>query len=318
VILPTTLRPGDTVALIAPAGPVTPSMMERALERCQRLGLRPVPGSAVLERAGYLAGTDQQRAEDFQAAVDSDACAIWAVRGGYGTLRILHRLDLTPLRDRPRPFIGFSDNTAVHLALSGLGLVSIHGPHAGYRHFPPATEQAFRAVLMSDAVPGELPVPPYFSPITLCGGIAEGRLVGGNLAMLAASCGTPLQPDTRGALLFLEDVGEPLYRVDRMLAQLRLAGMLEGVAGVAVGEFTGMPDPVFAAAADGEPCVQDLLAEVLGPLGVPLVMGLPFGHGRENWSLPVGVRARLDADLGRLALLEPASAAPLNPARRPR
>jgi muramoyltetrapeptide carboxypeptidase len=307
VILPSALTEGARVALVTPAGPVDEAKIRTALGRCRDLGLIPVPGASIEASAGYLAGTDGQRAADLQAAVDGDVDAIWAIRGGYGTLRTLRRVDLSGLRRRPRPFIGFSDNTAVHLALLRLGVTSFHGPHAGYEHFPPETEAAFRAVLM-DRATGTLPQPTSSRPVTLHGGGAEGPLVGGNLALLAASCGTPYQPDTRGAILFFEDVGEALYRVDRMLQQLILAGLLRDVAAVAVGEFTEMLDPVAREDSPGGGSLEQLLDDILAPLGVPVVMGLPFGHGLQNWTLPMGVRASLDASTGALTILDPATA----------
>jgi muramoyltetrapeptide carboxypeptidase len=293
---------------VAPAGPVSDEQIRTAEDRCRYLGMEPVPGKSLRERTGYLAGTDEQRAADFQAALDGDADAVWAVRGGYGTLRTLDRVDLSRVADRPRAFIGFSDNTAIHLALLQRGVVSFHGPHAGHPHFHPETEASFRAALMSPDPPGPLPLPSAFEPIALVPGTAEGPLVGGNLAMLAAVCGTPYQPDTTGAILFIEDVGESLYRIDRMLVQLRLARLLDDVAGVAVGEFTEMADPVRAAEGSSEPSLERLLVDLLGSLGVPMVMGLPIGHGEHNWTLPMGVRARLDADSGSLEITEVATA----------
>ena len=317
MLLPPALRPGDRVALVAPAGPVDDAKVERAVFRCEALGLEPVLGAAARDRAGYLAGPDAGRAADLRAALEGDLAGVWALRGGYGTLRILDAVGLTGepdglpagLRDRPRAFIGFSDNTAVHLALTRAGLVSFHGPHAGYEHFSETTEAAFRSVLMSAEAAGTLPHPPGASPRPLVGGVAEGPLVGGNLALLAATCGTPYQLDARGGILFIEDVGEPIYRIDRMLVQLRLAGVLDGVAGLAVGSFTAMPEPVFREQADADGvCLERLLAELAESLGVPAVMGLPFGHGTENWTLPMGVAGRLDASAGTLTVLEPAVA----------
>ncbi len=304
--LPPTLRPGDRVALIAPAGPVSDAAIRTALRRCGGLGLEPVLGGAARLRLGYLAGPDRERAGDFQRAIDGEVAAIWMLRGGYGGMRTLQHLDLAGLKDRPKAVIGFSDNTIVHLALFRLGVVSFHGPHAGYRHFPPATEMAFRRVLMSGHPAGPLPLPPGWPrPRCLAAGVAEGPLVGGNLALLAASCGTRYQADARGAILFIEDVGEPLYRIDRMLKQLELAGVLDGVAGVALGEFRDIAGA--RPGADRAAGLVDLLDEILQPLGVPAVIGLPFGHGRENWTLPIGVRARLDAGAGALELLERAT-----------
>jgi muramoyltetrapeptide carboxypeptidase len=293
------------VALVAPAGPVDDQAIRTATRRCRDLGFVPVPGDSVTRRLGYLAGTDEERAADLQAAIGGDATAIWALRGGYGTLRTLRHVDLEPLAHQPKAFIGFSDNTIVHLALRRLGLVSFHGPHAGYRHFPDVTASVFRSVVMSDRPAGVLPLPDGVRPRTLVPGTAEGPLVGGNLAMLGAACGTPYQPDTRGAILFLEDVDEAPYRVDRLLVQLRLAGLLDGVAGVALGDFT--PPADVNGSPDG-PTADDVLLELLAPLGVPIVAGLPFGHGEENWTLPVGVRARLDGGSSSLEILEPSTA----------
>lgn len=305
MILPPILKSGDRVALIAPAGPVDETHIQTALRRCRDLGFEPVPGEAVRSRARYLAGSDELRARDLEDAISGDSAAIWALRGGYGTLRILRQVDLSPLVERPKAFIGFSDNTAVHLALRSMGLVSFHGPHAGFAHFPGSTERAFRAVLMEPGPAGELPMPDAYRPVTIVPGVAEGPLVGGNLAMLAAVCGTPFQPDTRGAILFIEDVGEPLYRIDRMLTQLRLAGLLDEAVGIALGDFTP-PEPT------ADPALGDVLAELLEPVGVPVLAGLPFGHERENWTLPMGRRARLDADRGSLEILENTTRATLS------
>lgn len=308
MILPRALRPGDPVALVCPAGPVDEQRIETALARCRALGLESRPGRWIRARSGYLAGSDRERAEDLADAIAGDAAAIWAIRGGYGTLRTLERVSLAPLLERPRPFIGFSDNTIIHLALHRMGLVSFHGPHAGHPHFPPATERVFRSVLQEAGPAGVLPpgeevISP---PVTLAPGVAEGPLLGGNLALLAASCGTRYQPDTRGALLFIEDIDEPLYRIDRMLMQLRLAGLLDGIAGLVLGEFAEMPDPLLRKDAGGQPCLESVLHELITPLGVPAALGLPFGHARENWTLPLGIRARFDAEAGTLELLEPA------------
>ena len=285
---------------MAPAGPVDEQTIETALARCHRLGLEPVPGGAVRARHRYLAGPDADRAADLTAAIAGDAAAIWALRGGYGTLRTLDHVELTPLARRPKAFIGFSDNTVVHLALHRLGVVSFHGPHAGYRHFPPPVEAAFRAVLMEDR-PAGAPPQGHRTPHALVAGTAEGPLVGGDLALLGAVCGTPYQPDARGAILFIEDVDEPAYRVDRLLTQLRLAGVLDGIAGVAVGDLTPPRD-----GEESEAEVRDVVREILEPLGVPVVAGLPIGHGTENWTIPLGVRARLDAGAG-LDILQPAT-----------
>ncbi len=299
---PPRLRPGDRVVLVAPAGPVTRTRIRTALRHCEALGLRPLLGESAHERQGYLAGSDAQRAADLQAAIHDDSiAAIWAIRGGYGTMRLLRSLDLSPLRARPKAFIGFSDNTALHLAIAREGVVSFHGPHAGFGEFPEWAESCFRDVLFRATPPGRLPAPPdAASAAVLREGVAEGDLIGGNLSLLAALCGTEWSLRARGRIVFIEDVSEPVYRIDRMLAQLALSGAMEGVAGVAFGHFTRIT-PMK----DQRP-LGLVLKEWVDQLGVPAVAGLPFGHIANNWTLPVGVRARLDATGGTLDVLETA------------
>jgi muramoyltetrapeptide carboxypeptidase len=236
---PRALAAGARVALVAPAGPVTAERVERALAQCQALGLEARVAPSALESRGFLAGTDEERRRDLQAALDDDGIdAVWALRGGYGSMRIINLVDWTSVQQRPKPYIGFSDNTAVHCALQQQRIVSFHGPHAG-GDFPAETETAFRCVLFQSNAAGILPFRAQDpAPRRLRAGAVEARLYGGNLALLAALCGTPLSPSARGCILFLEDVGEPAYRVDRMLTQLRQAGALDGVVGLALGRFT--------------------------------------------------------------------------------
>jgi muramoyltetrapeptide carboxypeptidase len=301
---PRALTPGARVALVAPAGPLGPGRIEASAERCRGLGLEPVVFPAAAQRRGYLAGTDAQRLGDLQAAFDDpDIGAVWALRGGYGTLRILEELDLSRQLRAPIPFLGFSDNTSLHVRHAALGVISFHGPHPG-GDFPARTEESFRRMLFEGEATGPVrPGPGDPAPRSLASGRAEAPLVGGNLAILAALCGTRYTPRARGCILFLEDVGEPAYRVDRMLVQLRRSGVLDGVAGLALGRFTGAP-------AD-DPCsVVDVFAELAGELDVPAVIDLPFGHVADNRTLPVGGRAILDADAATLSLPEPAVTLP--------
>lgn len=245
-----------------------------------------------------MAGTDAERLADLEAAFgDPSVDGIWALRGGYGTLRILDRLDLGRQLADPIPFIGFSDNTSIHVRHAAMRVVSFHGPHPG-GDFPLETEESFRRVLFTPEAPGALTSrwgdPP---PRTLVPGQVEAPLVGGNLAILASMCGTRHALDARGCILFLEDVGEPAYRVDRMLLQLRASGVTEGVVGLALGRFTEPPQ------ADAHP-VADVLAEFAARLGVPAAADLPFGHVEHNCTLPVGGAAILDADAPTLVLSE--------------
>lgn len=296
MIRPPRLRAGSRVALIAPAGPVADDRIEAALDRCARFGLEPVLGVAARNRYGaYLAGTDDDRLADLERALaDPDIDAVWALRGGYGTMRLLTRLRLEPLSQRPRAFVGFSDNTALHLALHASNLVSFHGPHAG-GVLSELAERCLQRVLFIDEPAGELEQPAHSAPVGLSAGVAEGPLIGGNLALLAALCGTPAAPVARGAIIFMEDVGEPGYRIDRAWTQLLLAGALDGVAGVMFGQFTDCEDPL-----------PELLQRLSAPLGVPVLAGLPIGHEDDNWTLPLGIRARMDADRGTVELIESA------------
>ena len=298
-IRPRALGQGARVALVAPAGPVDAERLEISVGRCRALGLEPVVLPAACARHGYLAGTDAMRLADLQAAFDDPSIdGIWALRGGYGTLRILDALDLGRQRTDPIPFIGFSDNTSIHARHAAMGVISFHGPHPG-GDFPPETAEAFRRVLFSTEPPGPLTARAGEpAPCVLAPGRVEAPLVGGNLAILASMCGGRHAIDARDRILFLEDVGEPAYRIDRMLLQLRRSGLMEGVAGLALGRFTEAPDQ------EKHP-VADVLAELSDDLGVPTLADLPFGHTEHNWTLPVGGTALLDADAATLTLTEP-------------
>lgn len=295
---------GARVALVAASGPVPDGGVDRAIARVESMGWVPVLGPAAHLRTGYLAGRDEARLKDLQAAIDSDENdLIWLLRGGYGMMRLLPHLDLTGLRERPRPLIGFSDVTAFHLAARRQGLVTFHGPHAATPDLPDFSLAALRTMLEPRAA-GILPFPKGGPQqgTTLVAGVAEGRLIGGNLALIVATVGTPYQIDPAGAILLIEDIGEAAYRVDRMLTQLLLAGCLDGAAGIALGGFTARPDLDSPGYIDS----LEIVAERLGRLGIPIVADLPFGHISETWTLPEGVLARLDASAGTLEILEPA------------
>lgn len=290
------------MALIAPAGPVTEGRIRRAHARLRRWGLDGVEGSAIRRRAGYLAGSDEERGRDLEWALAApELDAVWALRGGYGTMRLWSRADFAALRRRPRALIGFSDNTSLHLAAARQRVFSFHGPHAGAQRLSAMATACFRAVLFDAAPAGALP--PARSgaePAGLVGGAAEGRLAGGNLSLLAAAVGTPWAAAFRGAIVALEEVDEPVYRIDRMLEQLIVSGSLKGARGLALGRFTN------ATGGGRGRTLATLLEEFARRLEVPALGGLPFGHVDDTWTLPLGARARLDADRGRLEILEAA------------
>jgi muramoyltetrapeptide carboxypeptidase len=312
-IRPPRLARGSRVALVAPAGPLLErDDLTRAEALCRALGYEPLLGPNTGRRYGYFAGTDEQRLADLNEALrDPDVGAIWCIRGGYGVTRILDQVDFDALARRPRPLIGYSDITAVlNAALRHAGVVTFHAPMARVS-MPPFSRWHFERVLTSPEPAGRLgrlPVPPdVLVPkenriMALRPGVAEGPLVGGNLSLIQCLVGTPHLPELDGAILFLEDVGEDLYRIDRMLAHLRTVGFLGRLAGIAVGRFTelkrGMSDGVLG--------FDEVLATYFLPLGIPVAYGFPVGHIDDQWTLPIGVRARLDAGAGELELLEPA------------
>lgn len=327
MIRPPALLPGMRVALVAAAGPLPEGGVDRAIDRVRSLGWEPVAGRFCRGRNGYLSGTDEERAADLNAALrDPSIGAVWFLRGGYGTMRILDDADWDALARHPKALIGFSDNTAVHLAAQRAGVVSFHGPHPHAPEFPDFARDALLRVLTIPEPAGVLPFPPECCAETLAGGVAEGPLVGGNLSLISSTLGTPYAIRPEGAILFIEEIGESPYRLDRLLSHLKLAGVLSAVAGIAVGGITDAPEaedgPDTPEPKDGtdaedvpdapEPVegtdAMEVIRDRLGGLGIPVAAGFPFGHVDDNWTLPLGVRARLDADAATVALLEPAVA----------
>ncbi|MDQ3138578.1 MAG: LD-carboxypeptidase [Gemmatimonadota bacterium] len=313
LVRPPRLALGSRIALVAPAGPLLEGDdLARAEALCRALDYEPVRGPHAGGHYGYFSGTDDERLADLNDAFRDPAIdAVWCVRGGYGVTRILDGIDFEALARKPRAVIGYSDITAL---LAGVtrraGLVAFHAPSAR-TEMPAFSRQHFSAVLTSASPAGMLePLPPrpdVLVPhenriVTIRGGTAEGPLAGGNLTLLQCLIGSAYFPDLDGALLFLEDVNEDLYRIDRMLAQLRMIGALARLRGVLVGRFTGLRRQM----SDGAMGVDDVLAHYLRPLGVPAAYNLPIGHIDAQWTMPLGVRARFDADAGSVELLEPA------------
>ena len=285
-----------TLGITAPASPVDPESLEAGVAwlRAQGFGVKLDPG--IREQRGYLAGEDARRAAGLMALLeDRDVDAVVCARGGYGCQRILSYLDAARVHEARKPLVGYSDVTVLHLwMLRQAGLTSFHGPMLEHGGWTAAETEAMRAALEGTA--GEL----YFLGQGRGGGRAEGRLVGGSLKLVATSLGTPFEIDTDGAILLLEDVAEKPYAIDRMLQQLIAAGKLARAAGVAFGQLTGCVDPKRE-----KPTAEEVVLEVLAPLGLPLVAGLPFGHGRPNLPWPVGARGAIDGERGELVVLEP-------------
>ena len=312
-VKPPRLRPGDTVGLIEPAGFSDDAFdLDLVKETIVAMGLKPKAARHLTERHGYLAGRDEDRAADVNAMfADPEVRAVFAVRGGWGCARILPYLDFRIIRANPKLLIGFSDITALHLAFAArAGFATIHGPNAS-SSWPRFSWDIFRAIAFDAATPtltnpagdDDRLVQRSGRIRRFRGGRASGRLLGGNLTVLAALMGTPWLPDFDGALLFLEDVDEAPYRIDRMLTQLALAGLLQKVAGVIFGQCTncGPVGPSY-----GGFTLSQILEQHLAPLGVPAFQGAAFGHVAHQFSLPVGIRAEMDADKGSIRLLEAA------------
>lgn len=295
---PRALAPGATVALAAPAFPVEPARVAEGEAWLAALGFRVRRREDLCAKQGYLAGSDARRAAELMQWIDDpEVGAILCVRGGWGAHRILPRLAAERVRAARKLLVGFSDVTTLLLwQLRCAGLMGLHGPMLERAGGP--TEEEGEA--LGRALRGR-PLPPL-AGLPEGGGLGQGRLVGGSLTLLAASLGTPWELRTRGCILMLEEVNEKPYALDRLLSQLRAAGKLEGLAGIGVGHLTGCTDPRRP-----RPDALEVLREALRPLGVPLVTGLPSGHGTPNLPWPEGARAELDAERGELRILEAAA-----------
>jgi muramoyltetrapeptide carboxypeptidase len=311
---PPRLRQGDVVGLVEPAGFVDDEFaLDLAIKSVAAMGLVPKPAPHLLARHGYLAGTDEQRAQDLNAMyADPEVRAVFAVRGGWGCGRILPLLDFDMIRANPKLLVGFSDITALHLAFAAkAGFTTIHGPNAssawGKLSWDSFRGLAFDAQTPTYAMPegSEDRLVQRSGPRTFRAGKATGRLLGGNLTVLASLVGTPYLPDFAGAILFIEDVDEAEYRIDRMLTQLSLAGILKKVAGVVFGQCT---DCRAVGTSYGGFTLSQVLKQHFEPLGVPAFQGAQFGHVANQYSIPVGARAEMDAAAGTIRILEPAVA----------
>ena len=309
---PARLKQGDTVALVAPAGFVADRFgLDELGATVRAMGLVPKFAPNLLERFGYLAGTDESRAAALNAMFrDREVRAIFAVRGGWGSERILPMLDFRPLAADPKLLIGSSDITALHLAIAArTACPSLHGPNLA-NSWNAAAWDSFRRLVFDAEAPtygatgaAEDRLVPRASRIrTFRPGTARGRLLGGNLSVLSALVGTPFLPDFTGAILFLEDTNEAEYRIDRMLSQLALSGLLGKVAGVIFGQCTncGNPGPSFS-----NFTIYEVLEQHLGKLGVPAFQGAAIGHIAGQQSMPVGLEAEIDAATGSIRILEP-------------
>lgn len=312
LIKPARLRVGDKIGLITPGSFIPDRTLEKAIANIRGLGFEVVLGKNIRAKNGYVAGTDQQRLDDLhQMFEDSTIRAVWCARGGYGCTRLLPDIQYDLIKAHPKVLIGYSDITALHLAIhQQTGLVTFHGPVAG-SDFTEYTAGHVRAVLMEGRAPhvieplkdhGTVKNPDLYKSVVIHEGKARGPLYGGNLSLLAAMAGTEFQLDATDKLVFMEDIDEKPYRVDRMLTQLRQSANLDKAAGFGLGIFAGcVPEPGDESLSLAE-TVQDRLSD----LQRPGVYGLTFGHIANQCTLPFGINAELDVEHMRITLLEAA------------
>lgn len=287
-----------TVGVFAPSSPFPEDRYQAGLDVLRQLGFTIIEAPNLREKNGYLAGSDDLRLSLFHEVLADPAIdLLWAARGGYGLHRILDRVDFDLLKRSTKPIVGFSDLTLLHLLSQKHGLTSVHGPVITQLGSLPANDlETLKQVLSGEwsRLVYQSPDPP------LSGGVVEGTLVGGCLSIVQSIIGTSFFDPPKDSILFLEDVGEATYRIDRMLTHLRLAGVFDRVRGIALGEFVGC-----SPRNEDEPDVATVLKERLSSLEIPILTNLPIGHGQRNAAFPHGARARLDAVRGELRILGP-------------
>ena len=307
IMKPTKLHKGSTIGLVAPAStPSSEEKIEKGAAYLEQLGYHVKFGKHIRKTFGYLAGTDEERADDFNTMVrDKDVKAIFAIRGGYGTPRILGMIDYRSLKQNPKIIAGYSDITALQLAIfRKTGLVTFSGPMTGsdmWKEFDPYAEEHFWQLLTSTKKIGLLKNSIDEPLETLKIGKARGRLLGGNLSLLACLMGTPFLPNMRGSILFLEDVEEAPYRVDRMLAQLLNAGILPELAGLVFGKFTNC---IPSNSSEPHLTIDQVLCEYADTIKRPVAANFQYGHIRRKLTVPIGLQAVIDTEKHRIEVLE--------------
>lgn len=324
LIKPEGLSKGDTIGLITPASSISRSSFEKALENLDALGFKVKYSENVRTSRGFLAGTNAQRVQDLHAMFESsDVDGIVCARGGYGTARILGELNYSLIKANPKVLVGYSDITALLYGIhKQTGLVCFHGP-VGASTYTDFTKDQFEKVLMKGKGKVTIERPkewdemkdqgnelesistdPIYDRVAIRQGVAQGTLVGGNLSLMVSLIGTPYDIDFTDKIVFIEEIGESLYRVDRMITQLLLSGKLQKAKGIALGVFKGCDLKPEDQGYEQSLSLKMALKDLLGPLNIPVMYGLPIGHIDDNATLPFGVQAELDVQKGRLTLLE--------------
>ncbi len=308
MLKPKALKVGDTIGLVGISGtlPEVETRFPKTMAAIEALGFKAIVDETCKARYGYLSGTDAMRAEGLNRMFADDRVdAVVCLRGGYGVTRMLDRIDYELIRANPKLLLGYSDITALHCAIQRkAGLVTFHGPMPStcWTHMDDFTRNNLLRALTSTRPLGLLPHPEGMEPVCVVPGRCEGRLAGGNLSLLAATCGTPWQLNARGRVLVIEDINEFVYRLDSMLTQLRHAGMFEQCAGVVLGGFTNCrqrnPEIDFT--------IEQIVRDIIAPFGKPVLANLAIGHLESKLTVPLGVKCRLDATAGTLEVIESA------------
>lgn len=310
LIKPKRLTIGATIGLVAPSSPIALNRWQQTIINLEGMGFKLVyDEKAVLSVNGYLAGTDERRAKEInEMFANKEVDGIWCIRGGYGSARILPMLDYKMIRQNPKVLIGYSDITALlHGIFLKTGLVCFHGP-VGASVFTNYTTKQITNVLMASETTYVIPFAEenlaeedtVYQPFVVNAGQATGQLVGGNLTLVTSLMGTPYELDMKNKLVFLEDIGEKPYRLDRMFTQLLLAGKLQEAAGIALGVFTDCEAPLNS----DSWTLREMITDRLKGLNIPVIYGLPFGHISNHFTIPLGIEATLNTEDKTLTLLE--------------
>ena len=305
MIKPKALKLGDTIGIIAPSSPTTEENVKKAYNKLIEMGFKVKMGKSPYERYGYLSGKDNVRAEDLNEMFrDKEVDGIICMRGGYGTPRILDLIDYEIIKSNPKVFVGYSDITALHIAFTQIAnLVTFHGPMVSsdiIGNFSDFSKEGLYKAIMEKEVIGAISNPLGEEILTINGGIAEGTIIGGNLSLIVDTIGTPYEIDVKDKILFIEEVGEEPYNIDRMLNQLRLSGKLEEVSGIILGDFNNCVSDKH----DENLTLEQVIDDYIKPIGKPTIYNLQAGHCEPMITLPFGVKASLDADKKELIILE--------------
>lgn len=316
IVKPRALRPGDTAGIVSPSTQVTdPDQLQLAQRTVEYFGLKPRWASSVRSHRAQGVATVAERVNDLHEMFrDPDVRGIFCIRGGYGASQLLADLDYDLIRRNPKVFVGYSDITALHLAIHKMtGLVTFHGPVV-LSEFTTYTLDCYRRALFQSSPLGRLANPPESNKLrpshpwrTIHEGVAEGRLIGGNLTLISTLMGTPYEIETDGRIFFTEDVGEEAYRIDRMLTQLRLAGKLQAAAGAVFGECHDCGPNDYKPSFAWNMTLGEVLDDRFSGIRAPVFSGLTIGHTADQLTLPIGVTASLDATNGTLTVEESAT-----------